>query len=57
MNSTLSLRKLKANAKLEKLILKNAPYEEILRQSQKLDMYIQMQFKQVNKSKRKKLVS
>lgn len=27
MNSTISLKKLKANAKLEKLIMEGAPYE------------------------------
>lgn len=57
INSSLSLKKLKANAKLERLILEDALYEEIVRHSQKLDMYIQMQFKQMNKGKRKKLAS
>lgn len=49
MNSSISLKKLKANAKLEKLILENAPYEVIVKQSQKLDKYIQMQFNKINK--------
>lgn len=57
MNSSISLKKLKATAKLEKLIMQNAPYEKVVRQSKILDNYIQIQFKQMNKSKRKKLVS
>lgn len=57
MNSTISLKKLKLTAKLEKLMLGNAPYEEIVRQSKILDNYVQIQFKQMNKSKEKKLVS
>lgn len=40
---------LKNTAKLEKLIKSNAPYEKILRQSQKLDKYIMIQMKFINK--------
>lgn len=40
---------LKNTAKLEKLINSNAPYEKILRQSQKLDKYIMIQMKYMNK--------
>lgn len=49
MNSSISLKTLKANAKLEKLILENAPYEVIVKQSQKLDKYIIKQMLQINK--------
>lgn len=57
MNSTISLKKLKANAKLEKLIMEGADYEKIVKQSKILDNYIQIQFEQMNKGNRKKLVS
>lgn len=40
---------LKNSAKLEKLIENNAPYEKILKQSQKLDEYIVIQMKCINK--------
>ena len=40
---------LKNTAKLEKLIKSNAPYEKILKQSQKLDKYIMIQMKYMNK--------
>ena len=40
---------LKNTAKLEKLISSNAPYDKILRQSQKLDKYIMIQMKYMNK--------
>ena len=52
IDSSMSLKKLKITAKLEKLILEGAPYEKIVRQSKILDNYVQMQFKQMNKSKR-----
>lgn len=55
MNNSISLKKL--TAKLEKLMLENTPYEEIVRQSKILDNYVQIQFKQMNESKEKKLVS
>lgn len=57
MNSSISLKKLKANAKLEKLIMENAPYEKIVRQSQILDKYVQIQLEQMNKRKKEELVS
>lgn len=53
MDSSLVLKKLRANAKLEKLILENAPREKILKQSKLLDKYVQIQFKQMNKYKDK----
>lgn len=39
---------LKNSAKLEKLINTNAPYEKILKQSQKLDKYIIKQMNYMN---------
>ena len=58
MDSKIALKKLKANAKLEKLIRENAPKEKILKQSKLLDTYIEIQFKQMNKyKKRSSLVS
>ena len=51
MDSSIALKKLKANAKLEKLIRENAPKEKILKQSKLLDTYIEIQFK------KKKLMS
>ena len=42
------LYKLKHKAKLERLILENAPYEKILKQSQLLDKYIMMEMKRLN---------
>ncbi len=50
MNSVISLKKLKANAKLEKLILGNADCEEIINESKILDKYVQVQFEQIYKS-------
>ena len=40
---------MKNTAKLEKLIETNAPYEKIIKQSQKLDKYIMIQMKYMNK--------
>ena len=40
---------MKNTAKLEKLIETNAPYEKIVKQSQKLDKYIMIQMKDINK--------
>ena len=39
---------MKNTAKLEKLIETNAPYEKILKQSQKLDKYLVIQMKHIN---------
>ena len=41
---------MKNTAKLENLIETNAPYEKILRQSKKLDKYIMIQMKNINRS-------
>lgn len=49
MDSRIALKKLKANARLEKLIRENAPAEKILNQSKLVDIYVQIQFKQINK--------
>lgn len=57
MDSKIALKKLKANAKLEKLIRENAPEEKILKQSKLLDVYVQIQFKQMNKHRNNKLIS
>ena len=57
MDSKIVLKKLKANAKLEKLIRENAPKEKILKQSKSLDVYVQIQFKQMNKYRNNKLIS
>jgi len=57
MDSKIALKKLKANAKLERLIKENAPAEKILKQSKLLDVYVQIQFKQMNKYKNNKLIS
>ena len=43
---------LKNSAKLEKLINTNAPYEKILKQSQKLDKYIIKQIELLRKAGR-----
>lgn len=40
---------LKNEAKLEKLIASNAPYDKIVRQSQTLDKYVMIQMKYMNK--------
>ena len=57
MSTSISLKRLKVTAKLEKLIMQNASYEKIVKQSKILDNYIQIQLDQMNKSKRKKLIS
>ena len=49
MNSVISLKKLKENAWLEKLIMKNADYEEIINESKILDKYVQLKLKQMYK--------
>ena len=41
---------MKNTAKLEKLVETNAPYEKILRQSKKLDKYIMIQMKYLNRN-------
>ena len=59
MDCKIALKKLKATARLEKLIMQNAPKEQILEQSKKLDKYILIQCKQMNKydkKQQKKLV-
>ena len=60
MDCKIPLKKLKETARLEKLIKQNAPGEKILKQSQKLDRYVLIQYKQMNKynnKQQKKLVS
>lgn len=52
MDYKLSFLILKNTAKLEKLILHNAPYSKILKQSQLLDKYINEQMIRINKIKR-----
>lgn len=49
MDSKIYYLILKNSAKLEKLIEDNAPYEKILKQSQKLDKYVMIQMKCINK--------
>ena len=49
MNSRIPYLILKNSAKLEKLIESNAPYEKILKQSQKPDQYIIIYIKDFNK--------
>ena len=59
MNCKIPLKKLKETARLEKLNKQNAPEEKILKQSQKLDRYVLIQYKQMNKynnKQQKKLV-
>ena len=59
MNCKIPLKKIKETARLEKLIKQNAPEEKILKQSQKLDRYVLIQYKQMNKynnKQQKKLV-
>lgn len=51
MNSSISLKNLKA--KLEKLLMEDADYDEIVNQSKMLDKYIQMQFAQMNKNQKR----
>ena len=48
MKSNIPYLILKNSAKLEKLIESNAPYEKILKQSQKLDKYIIIYMKDIN---------
>ena len=48
MNSRISYLILKNSARLEKLIESDAPYEQILKQSQKLDKYIIIYMKDLN---------
>lgn len=49
MESKLIYLIVRNKAKLEKLIENDAPYEKILKQSQKLDRYIIIQMKYINK--------
>ncbi len=51
MSYKLSFKILKHTAKLEKLIQQNAPYSQILKQSQLLDKYISEQMIKINKIK------
>ena len=48
MKSNIPYLILKNSAKLDKLIESNAPYEKILKQSQKLDKYIIIYMKDIN---------
>jgi hypothetical protein len=50
MDSKIIYLIMKNTAKLEKLIESNAPYEKILKQSKKLDKYIMIQMKYINKN-------
>ena len=43
-----TLNRLKNNAKLESLIAKEADYEKILKQSQRIDKYIVEEMKRIN---------
>lgn len=49
MDSKIIYLIMKNKVKLEKLIETNAPYEKILKQSKKLDKYIMIQMKYINK--------
>lgn len=49
MDSKINFLISKNSTKLNKLIEKNAPYEKILKQSQKLDKYIMIAMKKINK--------
>lgn len=49
MKSNIPYLILRNSARLEKLIESNAPYEKILKQSQKLDKYIIIYMKDLNK--------
>ena len=49
MDSKIIYLIMKNTATLEKLIQTNAPYEKILKQSKKLDKYIMIQMKCINK--------
>ena len=48
MDSKIIYLILKHTAKLEKLIESNAPYEKIIRESQKLDKYIMIKMNVIN---------
>lgn len=49
MDSKTTYLIIKNTEKLERLIETNAPYEKIVKQSQKLDKYIMIQMKNINK--------
>ena len=49
MNSKIAYLILKNSAKLNKLIESDAPYDKILKQSRKLDRYINLKMKCMNK--------
>ena len=49
MDCRLNLLITKNSARLDKLIESGAPYEKILKQSQKLDKYIAIAMKDINK--------
>ena len=48
MDSRINLLISKNSARLDELIEKGAPYDKILIQSQKLDIYISIAMKQIN---------
>lgn len=50
MDMKLILLILRNQAKLEKLINENAPYDKILKQSKRLDKYINMKMEYMNKN-------
>lgn len=49
MDSRINLLISKNSARLNNLIEKGAPYEKIVKQSQKLDKYIMIAMKKINK--------
>lgn len=49
MDSKIIYLILKHTAKLEKLIESNAPYDKIIRESQRLDKYIMIKMNVINK--------
>ena len=51
MNARINLLISNNSARLDKLIESGAPYEKILKQSQKLDKYIAIAMKHINKIK------
>lgn len=51
MDSNIPLLILKNSIKLNQLIESNAPYNKILRQSKKLDKYILIKMKYMNKNR------
>lgn len=51
MDAKIHLLTLKNTVKLEKLIRENAPYDQILKESQLLDKYLFMEMKYINKIK------